>query len=279
MFTGAPFRRRCAGAVPLPRALTLLRVTSSQVLVRTPDAAASRYSLLLTTDPDDVLAAQRLRYRVFADELGATLHGAPGVDEDRFDAFCDHLVVRDDTTGEIVGTYRMLPPERATAAGGLYLQGEFEIGALAPLRPSLVELGRSCVHPDHRDGSVISLVWAGIAGYLLLTGHRWVAGCASVPLDDGGSTAASVYDRVLARHLAPPEYRVRPLRMWDPTGVPRRLRAQPPPLLRGYLRLGAWVCGAPAHDPEFDCADFPVLLGLDHADQRYLRYFLGGSRS
>jgi putative hemolysin len=263
----------------LPWRLTLLRVTSSQVLVRTSAAAASRYSLLLTTDPDDVLAAQRLRHRVFAAELGAVQLGPPGIDEDRFDEFCDHLVVREDATGEIVGTYRMLPPERAAAAGGLYLQGEFDIDALARLRPSLVEVGRSCVHPDHRDGSVINLVWAGIAGYLLLTGHRWLAGCAGVRLDDGGTVAATVYDRVLARHLAPPEYRVRPLRMWDPTGVPRRLRAQPPPLLRGYLRLGAWICGAPAHDPNFGCADFPILLGLDHADQRYLRYFMGGGPS
>jgi putative hemolysin len=254
-------------------------VTPSQVLVRTPATAASRYSLLLTTDPDDVLAAQRLRHRVFAGEVGAVLPGPPGVDRDRFDAHCDHLVVREDATGEIVGTYRMLPPERAAAAGGLYLQGEFEIGALAPLRRSLVEVGRSCVHPDHRDGSVIGLVWAGIAGYLLLTGHRWLAGCASVRLDDGGTVAATVYDRALARDLAPPEHRVRPHRMWDPTGVPRSLRAQPPPLLRGYLRLGAWICGAPAHDPDFGCADFPILLGVDHIDHRYLRHFLGGSGS
>jgi putative hemolysin len=235
--------------------------------------------MLLTDDPDDVRAAQRLRHRVFADELGAVLRTpVPGLDIDRFDAYCDHLVVREDTTGEIVGTYRMLPPERAVEAGGLYSQGEFDMSALDPLRSSMVEVGRSCVHPDHRDGSVIGLVWAGIAGYLMLTGHRWITGCASVPLDDGGRLAASVWDRVLARHLAPPQYIVRPVRPWDTRGVRRQLRAQPPPLLRGYLRLGAWVCGPPAHDPDFDCADFLVLLGLDHIDPRYLRHLLGGRR-
>jgi putative hemolysin len=244
-------------------------VTSSQVLVRTPGAAASRYSLLLTTDPDDVLAARRLRRRVVV--------GGP--DEDRFDAFCDHLVVREDGTGEIVGTYRMLPPERAEAAGGLRMRAEFEIGALAPLRPSLVEVGGSCVHPDHRDGAVSALVRTGIVGYLLLTGHRWLAGRADVRLDDGGGVAAAVYDRALARNLAPPEYHVRPHRMWDPTGVRRAPRAQPPPLLAGYLRLGAWICGAPAHDPDLGRAGFPILLGLDHADQRYLRHFLTGGPS
>ncbi len=253
-----------------------VRVTSSQVLVRTPHTAPSPYSLLLTTDPGAVRAAQRLRHRVFAGELGATLHSPePGLALDRVDAFCAHHVVPEDATRDIVGTYRMLPPERATAAGGLYAEGEFTLDALAPLRSTLVETGRSCVHPDHRDGSVVAVVWAGLARYLLLTGNRWIAGCASVPLADGGGVAASVCDQVQARHLAPGPYHVRPHHPWDPAGVPRPRRAPLPPLLRGYLRLGAWVCGPPAFDPDFDCADFFVLLGLDHMGERYVRYFLG----
>lgn len=251
------------------------RVTSSQVLVQTPQAAGSRYSLLLTTDSDEVEAAQRLRHHVFADELGATLHGAAGLDVDRFDAFCDHLVVREDATGEIVGTYRVLPPERARAAGSLYCESEFAIDALAPLRSSLVETGRSCVHPDHRDGAVVSLVWAGLARYMLLTGNNWLVGCASVPLADGGPVAAAVADKVAQKHLSPEPWRVRPLRPWDSTGIVRPAKAALPPLLRGYVRLGAWVCGAPAFDPDFACADFLVLLGLDHMDARYARFFLG----
>ncbi len=253
-------------------------MTSSQVLAATPPTAGSRYSLLLTTDSDEVRAAQRLRHRVFAGELGATLHSTdpgPEVDADRFDEFCDHLVVRDDTTGEIVGTYRMLPPDRARAAGALYAEGEFELDALAPLRPSLVETGRSCVHPDHRAGSVVGLVWAGLARYMLLTGNRWLVGCASVPLADGGPVAAGVWDRVRADHLAPEQYRVRPRVPWDAGGVARPVKGLLPPLLRGYIRLGAWVCGPPALDPDFDCADFLVLLGLDHMDARYVRFFLG----
>ncbi len=250
-------------------------MTSSQVLAASPPAAASRYSLLLTTDPDDVRAAQRLRHDVFAGELGAAVTGPePGLDADRFDAFCDHLVVREDATGAIVGTYRVLPPHRAREAGGLYADGEFALDALAPLRDRLVETGRSCVHRDHRDGAVINLVWAGLARYMLLTGHRWLVGCASVPLADGGALAAGVHDRVTADHLAPADRRVRPHRPWDPTGVARAPRPVLPPLLRGYLRLGARVCGPPAHDPEFDCADFLVLLGLDHMDPRYARFFL-----
>ncbi len=244
------------------------------MLVTTPEQAATRYSLLLTTDSADVEAAQRLRHRVFADELGARLDTLrPGLDADRFDEFCDHLVVREDATGEVVGTYRMLPPQRARAAGALYSDGEFALDALDPIRPSLVETGRSCVHPDHRAGAVVGLVWAGIARYMLLTGNQWLAGCASVPLADGGAQAAGVRETVFARHLAPAAYRVAPHRPWVPD-TPHR-RTVLPPLLRGYVRLGAWVCGEPAHDPDFDCADFFVLLGLDHIDQRYLKFFLG----
>ncbi len=252
-------------------------MTSSQVLLSTPGATASRYSLLLTTDSDEVRAAQRLRHLVFAGELGATLRGPePGIDADRFDEFCDHLLVREDATGTIVGTYRMLPPERARAAGSLYCEHEFVADALAPLRASLVETGRSCVHPDHRSGAVVGLVWAGLARYMLLTGNRWLVGCASVPLADGGATAAGVWDQVQARHLAPEPYRTLPYLPWSAEGITRPRRAAVPPLLRGYLRLGAWVCGPPAFDPDFDCADFLVLLGLDHMDARYARFFLGG---
>ncbi len=248
-----------------------------RVIVRTPEAAATRYSLLLTTDADDVAAAQALRYRVFAGEIGARLDTpVPGFDVDRFDSFCDHLVVREDATGEIVGTYRMLPPHRARDAGGLYSDGEFDLGRLDPLRDSLVETGRSCVHPDHRAGSVVGLVWAGIARYMLLTGNRWLVGCASVPLADDGEQAAGVWEKVRDKHLAAEQYRVQPRNPWDVDSAPRHRTLGLPPLLRGYLRLGAWVCGPPAHDPDFGVADFFVLLGLDHMDDRYVRFFLGG---
>lgn len=249
-------------------------MTTSELLISSPrPGTSSRYSLLVARTGPDVQAAQRLRHQVFAGELGARLHGpAPGLDVDRFDELCDHLVVRDDSTGEIVGTYRMLPPDRATA---LYSESEFDLSALGQLRPALVETGRSCVHPDHRTGAVVSLVWAGIARYLLLSGHRWLAGCASVSLADGGGLLHGVWNAVRDKHIAPPEYRVRPHLPWPVDTAPAPPRTVLPPLLKGYLRLGAWVCGPPAHDPAFGCADLFVLLGMDHVDQRYLRFFLG----
>ncbi|MFD5625321.1 GNAT family N-acetyltransferase [Streptomyces sp. NPDC127072] len=237
--------------------------------------APTRYTVTLARDEDDVRAVQRLRHDVFAGEMGALLNTPqPGLDVDAFDAYCDHLMVRDTVTGQVVGTYRLLPPERAAVAGRLYSENEFDLGPLADIRSGLVEVGRSCVHPDHRDGAVIGLIWAGIARYMVEGGHEWLAGCCSIPLADGGALAAGTWDRVQAKYLAPEEYRVRPLLPWSAEGVARPARTELPPLLRGYLRLGAWVCAEPAHDPDFGVADLYVLLSMRKVNPRYLRHFL-----
>ncbi|MFJ9950172.1 GNAT family N-acetyltransferase [Kitasatospora sp. NPDC091207] len=264
---GRPVAGRPAPAGPAPTA-------PAPVLL----GGAPAYTVALARDEDDVRAAQLLRHQVFAAELGALLHSpVAGLDVDPFDEFCDHLLVREGEDGPVVGTYRLLRPEAARRAGRLYSDGEFDLRNLTPLRDGLVELGRSCIHPDHRgNGAVINLMWGGIARYLADTGNSWVGGCCSIPLDDGGATAARVWDTVSAKHLAPEEYRVTPHRPWDPTGLPRAERAALPALLRGYLRLGAWVCGAPAHDPDFATADLYVLLSLERTDPRYLRHFLSG---
>ena len=240
----------------------------------------SGYTLMIADSADLVAAAQRLRHDVFAGELGATLPGAvDGRDVDEFDDFCDHLVVREDATGAVVGTYRMLPPAAAERAGRRYADGEFDLSKLRPLRDQLVETGRSCVHPDHRDGAVVNLIWAGLARYLHLHNLRWLGGCASVPVDDGGQTAAGVWARVSGKHLSPPALRVTPRRPWlsesTPAGDPK---VTMPALLKGYLRLGSWVCGEPAYDPDFRTADFYVLFSMDRMDPRYRRHFLGATR-
>lgn len=237
--------------------------------------APTRYTVTLARDEADVLAAQRLRYDVFAGEMGALLTTPQsGLDIDAFDAYCDHLLVRDTVSGQVVGTYRLLPPERAAVAGRLYSESEFDLGPLAGIRSGLVEIGRSCVHPDHRDGAVIGLIWAGIARYMVEGGHEWLAGCCSIPLADGGTLAAGTWDRVQEKYLAPEEYRVRPLLPWNPEGIQRPARTELPALLRGYLRLGAWVCAEPAHDPDFGVADLYVLLPMHRVNSRYLRHFL-----
>ncbi|MFE4670652.1 GNAT family N-acetyltransferase [Streptomyces sp. NPDC056716] len=252
-------------------------MTGVTTLDRPPQPAVpTRYTVTLAHDEADVRAAQKLRHDVFAGELGALLSSPqPGLDIDAFDAYCDHLLVRDTIGGEVVGTYRLLPPERAAIAGRHYSEGEFDLAGLDPIRSGLVEVGRSCVHPDHRDGTVIGLIWAGIARYMVAGGHEWLAGCCSVPLADGGMLAAATWDRVQGKHLAPEAYRVRPLLPWSAEGVTRPAgRTELPPLLRGYLRLGAWVCGEPAHDPDFGVADLYVLLSMRRVNPRYLKHFL-----
>jgi len=256
-------------------------MSTTQLLVSTsPVVGPPRYTLLVAQQQAEVHAAQRLRHHVFAGEMGAVLHSSqPGHDVDEFDAHCDHLVVREDSTGEIVGTYRMLPPEGARCVGGLYCETEFAGPWRVGLRDALVETGRSCVHPEHRTGAVVSLIWAGIARYMLLTGYRWLVGCASVPLRTpgapDGALAAGVWEAVQARYLAPERYRVAPHRPWDVETASGPQPVTLPPLLRGYLRLGAWVCGPPAYDPDFGVADFLVLLSLDRTGPRYLNHFLG----
>jgi putative hemolysin len=250
------------------------------LLTAAASTGTSGYTLMIADSPSQVAAAQRLRHEVFAGELGATLRGhTTGMDIDDFDEFCDHLIVRDDATGAVVGTYRLMTPQGAARAGRRYGDDEFDLSALRPLRDHLVEIGRSCVHPEHRSGAVVNLMWAGILRYLHLRNLRWLAGCTSVPLDDGGHTAAGVWAKVRQKHLSPPALRVRPRRPW--AGLPAAVTGSPaamPPLLRGYLRLGSWVCGEPAYDPDFDSADFYVLFSMDRMDPRYRRHFLGATR-
>ncbi|KUI00044.1 GNAT family N-acyltransferase [Mycobacterium sp. IS-3022] len=241
-----------------------------------------RYTLLLSTDATLIEAAQRLRHEVFTSEPGFALRGAAdGLDADRFDEHCDHLLVREDGSGELVGCYRMLPPAGAAAAGGLYSATEFDVRGLDPLRPGLVEMGRAVVRADHRNGAVVLLMWAGILAYLDRCGYDYVTGCVSVPVrgPDGqvpGAQIRGVRDFVRRRHAAPAQYTVRPYRPVTVDGRPLDdidppARVAVPALMRGYLRLGAQICGEPAHDPDFGVGDFPALLDKRRADIRYLR--------
>jgi putative hemolysin len=247
----------------------------------TTSSSAPRYTLLLSTDPALIEAAQRLRHDVFTSEPGFALEDAiDGKDADGFDEFCDHLLVCEENTGELVGCYRMLPPPGAIAAGGLYTATEFDVTGLDSLRPSLVEMGRAVVRDDHRNGGVVLLMWAGILAYLDRCGYDYVCGCVSVPVDDPagppGSQIRGVRDFVMRRHAAPAEYTVYPYRpvMIDGRGlddIDPPARVSVPALMRGYLRLGAEVFGEPAHDPGFGVGDFPTLLDKRRADTRYLK--------
>ncbi len=243
----------------------------------------------------DVRDAQRLRRHVFAEELGARLSPFDGphsdVDADRFDPFCDHLLVRmvpaggDEEDAPVVGTYRVLSPQAARRAGGLYTDTEFDLSPLWAVRAHAVELGRSCVHPAWRSGAVIMALWSALGQYMRLRNLDTMIGCASVSLDDGGQAAAQLWDRLRRTHLAPAQFQVRPriaLPIEEHAGAvdagpitSARSGSEVPPLIKGYLRCGARVLGPPAIDRAFNTADLPIMLRTDEMTPRYRRHFLG----
>ena len=236
--------------------------------------AGPRFSASLAASRADVVEAQRLRYRVFAEEMGARLPQPElRLDRDRFDAYADHLLVRDTLTGAVVGTYRMLPAREARKVGRLYSEAQFELGAVARL-PGLVEVGRACVHPGYRTGAVIGLLWAGLATYLQGGGYEHVIGCASIPASEDRVAVSRVCRLLLRDHLGPVEWRVAPRTCFDLDDAGPSSPADIPPLIRGYLRLGARVCGAPAWDPEFRTADLLLLLPMAGLDPRWARRLL-----
>jgi putative hemolysin len=235
-------------------------------------------------DEDDVRAAQRLRYQVFVTELGARLtlpRGAPaGHDIDVFDAYCEHLLVRSISTdegepGEVVGTYRVLTPAAAKRIGGLYSEAEFDLTRLRALRPKMVELGRSCVHPEWRRGGVILALWGALTEFMQRNRLDTMIGCASISMRDGGHVAASLWEQLRRSHLAPVERQVPPRLPLPIAELQRDLRVEAPALIRGYLRCGAQVLGPPAWDPDFNTADLPMMMRMEDMPARYRRHFLG----
>ncbi|MBI3148589.1 MAG: GNAT family N-acetyltransferase [Betaproteobacteria bacterium] len=247
------------------------------MLQQAPHARASRrpgLRVTLARSKTEILEAQRLRYRIFAEEMGARLPSRePGVDQDIYDPFCEHLIVRDESADRVVGTYRILAPEAARRIGGYYSETEFDLTRLQLLRGGMVEIGRSCIDPEYRTGGTIALLWGGLARYMAQGNYRYLIGCASISMADGGHAAANLCSR-LGDHLAPVEYRVFPR---HPLPVDRLYTGQPaemPPLIKGYLRAGAWVGGDPAWDPDFNTADLLIMMSMARVDQRYARHFV-----
>lgn len=233
---------------------------------------------------DEVREAQRLRYQVFAGEMGARLPKTlPEHDIDLFDDYCEHLLVRDSATRQVIGTYRLLTPAQAKRVGSFYSDTEFDLTRLRLLRDKMVELGRSCVHPEHRHGGVIMALWTALGEFMVRNQLDTMIGCASIPMQyegphgiiGGGHAAASIWRQVREKHLAPIEYHVRPRLPLPVDKLDDSLDVEPPALIKGYLRLGAKVLGAPAWDPDFNAADLPMMMRLAELPARYRKHFLG----
>ncbi|QGZ42197.1 putative hemolysin [Pseudoduganella flava] len=248
-----------------------MQQTTTAMAGRTP---RPRLVTSIANTAEELREVQRLRYRVFIEDMGLTaLERADGLDCDEFDEHCDHLLVRDASSLQVVGTYRVLPPAGARRLGRVYSENEFDLGRLNALRSRMVEAGRACIHPDYRGGSVIMLLWAALADYMRRQGCDYLVGCASISLADGGHNAVAVYRQLRETRLAPPEYRVTPHLPFPHEKIAPALDASVPALLKGYMRSGAWVCGDPAWDPDFDSADLFVLMPLANLDVRYARHY------
>lgn len=232
-------------------------------------------ALGLARSNEDLEAIQRLRFKVFSQEMGAVFAAAAGgLDCDRYDPWCEHVMVKEVDTGRVVGTYRVLTPPNAQKADGYYSETEFDLAALDHIRNDLVEVGRSCTHHDYRGGSVIMLLLSGVARLVHRSGFRYILGCASVSLRDDGVTAAEVWraaSKILEKSDHPPL--ATPRHRYPVERINSALPARIPPLIKGYLRLGATICGEPAWDPDFNTADFPVFLDMHRMDIRYRRHF------
>ncbi|WP_457422342.1 GNAT family N-acetyltransferase [Roseateles sp. P5_E7] len=248
-------------------------------LPRPERATPTRLSVSWASSEAEVREAQALRYQVFAVEMGARLAppsgAAAGLDVDLFDAYCEHVLVRaggdDGEPGPVVGTYRVLTPTAAKRAGGFYSDTEFDLTRLRGMRSRLAEIGRSCVHADHRSGGAIIALWGAMAEFMTRNGLDTVIGCASVSMRDGGHFAASLWRQIAATHLAPIDCQVRPRLPLPIKHLRQDLQVEAPALIRGYLRCGAKLLGEPAWDPDFNTADLPLLVRMADLPARFRR--------
>lgn len=237
----------------------------------------SRLKVQLATHADDIQRSQRLRHQVFVQEMGARAQvDANGCEHDDYDPFCHHLLVIDQSTDEVIASTRILTDTQARVAGGFYSASEFDMDMIDRLPGRVMEIGRTCVHPDHRNGATIGMLWQGLARFMDIHRIGHLFGCASIPMQDGGLGARNIMDELREKFMAPEDQRVAPrtpLPRIDGTATDES-KIRMPPLLKAYMRLGAQICGEPCWDPEFDCADIFILLDVERLQSRYHRHFV-----
>lgn len=228
--------------------------------------AGAQYRLCLAGSAAEVREAQGLRFRVFNLELNEGLESSYSTlrDEDPFDPVCDHLLVQEAQTGEVVGTYRLQTGAMARRNLGFYSAQEFDFGTFGPVEDQMVELGRACVDRSHRNLTVLSMLWKGIVAYAAERQARYLVGCSSIRSVDP-RVGASAYLELGPRHLVEARFRTHPTPSFAcaldelAEGVTRI-----PPLMRAYLTFGACICGAPALDREFKTIDFLTWMDLEN---------------
>jgi putative hemolysin len=239
--------------------------------------APASYAARLACCAEEVRAAQTLRFEIFNLELNEGLAQSyeSGLDEDPFDAVCDHLLVEHRPSRQIVGTYRLQTGVNAAARLGYYSAQEFDFEPYEASRTQVIELGRACVHIQHRNLIVLGMLWKGIADYAKQRGGRYLLGCSSITSQDP-AVGAAVYAELCRKNLASPLWRTQPLPEYgcsldhlaeEPVKIPK--------LLRAYLSVGAKICGPPALDRSFKTIDFLTMLDLEKLPMLVRQRFMG----
>jgi putative hemolysin len=219
---------------------------------------------------EDLIDCQRLRYLVFNCELGEGLESSAriGLDRDRFDFICDHLMVRDTASGKLVGTYRMQSGFRAKGNLGYYSEQFFDFAPFERIRAEVLELGRACVHTDYRHTTVLQMLWKGIARYAASCGARYLFGCSSLSSQDE-SAGMALYEELRGKYLIEPAFRTHPKPAFECRADGQTTPAPAiPRLFRAYLEVSARLCGPPAIDREFKTIDFLTLIDLQRIPER-----------
>lgn len=255
-------------------------ITEPEVLVET-----ENFSVKLAKNHEEVEKAQRLRYEVFNLEQGRGLKSVEkyGIDFDEFDEYCLHILVLEKPFGKVIGTYRAHLGCVANSAKGFYSSKEYEIHGLYKIADRCLELGRTCVSPEHRSGSVIALLWSGITELLQRANLIYMLGCVSLEIREP-AVGWAVYEYIANKYQVCSDCTVIPRPGFRLERPPRHviekvladeknLKKNIPPIFKGYLRLGARICGEPALDREFGTIDFFILMDVTKAPLRYKQHF------
>lgn len=220
----------------------------------------------------DIKEIQKLRYKVFAKEMGAQISGR--IDKDIYDEYCDHLMIKDAFSGKVVGTYRVLTHKKKTEIGSFYTESEFRISKSIIENKNVVELGRACVHKNYRNGAVIISLWAELGKYMKKNNYEKMIGCSSISLIDGGKYASDIFHYLVKNNKINHSYGIEPKKSFNAFKYSYNKDIQLPSLLKGYMRVGAEVCGHPALDENFKTADFFTLLDINNISKKYAKRFL-----
>lgn len=236
----------------------------------------------LADNPEEIEQALRLRYQVFVEEEhNLLLYNEAGIETDRFDSDCDHLIVKDTETDRVAGTYRLLPGPRALQGQGFYSETEFDLTEFHAYKAQSLELGRSCVAPEYRGSKAIQMLWEGIADYVSAHDFSYLIGCASIRAQNIDELNR-MYSYLLQKGVLTERFGIKPLadhqikglQQVEIAGDEKEIFRQLPPLMKGYQWLGAEIGGMPAYDPIFETIDFFIILQTSRVTEKYRRHFI-----